>query len=721
MSGATIFQRNKKAYLDEEGKLFNYLSDKSFQTSFQSWLDTAISQLDLQFECCEQQLSELQQSVSVDEGQYWNSRTIIQHCNLHLDDRRLVVKGSELSTHPSWPDVIQLVSAFYQLKSRSFVTPKQQKFLEQCESELQHVVFEPRELRFITNALLTKLQDDSTARSVFSELTKYQNAIDELSPDLAQCETLLEAALMNGEMSLAEEISKKQLDMYEHMLKLISEQYPIIHAHHTEAEENQRRRRWAIFRMANRDISSVLESKFRQMEACEEDLLKIKDQLHNYNSDDVFQRKRYTLDREESDKFLTQNKEKQQSCWNRIYEIFQELQQCQDQLTTLAQQRRREIDRRLQLEEREAGRRSGHDAFIQAAANHAQKLQDTIDNALAARDIAQALNDFVLDGCDSVTTKYDRQQTNLNEMLRLVQHHHFKRFSDYFIAASRLLYRKEKKMETINQQIDASEMQRELYAETLDPKAKKYASEFRALQVAKRDLAEEIVALRHRLEVAERAIAPTLRSFEFNQVPFVHPRDIATKVSVDRATKILDYREVVNPSISTGDRILTEDERQLTMLKSELMEKNSERLKAAARPKAPQHSSASFQRFQNILDKKLELPASSSSQGANAAAVTTSSVGSARSTINENDVVVAVPQAEERAMAAGSSSQQRLDGQSFRALYRYKARAPDELSFERGDVVVCICSALEEGWFRGVCNQRTGLFPINYVAPLDLC
>ena len=42
---------------------------------------------------------------------------------------------------------------------------------------------------------------------------------------------------------------------------------------------------------------------------------------------------------------------------------------------------------RRRLEEREAGRRSGHEAFIRVTAEHAQLLQDTIDNAITAKDV----------------------------------------------------------------------------------------------------------------------------------------------------------------------------------------------------------------------------------------------------------------------------------------------------------------------------------------------
>jgi hypothetical protein len=634
---------------------------------------------------------------------------------LHIDAKRLIRKGGEVSEHPSWAELIRLVSVLHQLKSKGFITPTQARFVENCEAELKNVVFEPREITFIVNALETKLRDDGNSRSVFSELTKYQNSIDEVAADLDQCEQLLEAALMNGDVALAEDISYRQLEMYEHVLKLVTDQYPIINQFYADATLNERRRRWAIFRMANKDIGCVIEAKRRQVEACEEDQIKIKEQLHNYTADDTFQRKRYEMDRGESDSFLQQNKEKQQGVWNRIYGMLQELQTCQEQLEGLAEQRRREIDRRLRMEEREASRRSGHEAFIRAAAVHAQKLQDTIDNSLRAKDIAKALNDFVLDGCDSVTTKYDRQQQTLNEMLRLVQQHHFKRFSDYYVACSRLLYRKNAALVKINNAIDDNVVKRELMAETLDPTAKKYADETRHLEGKKRTLAEEIVSLRHRLNASESDVKLTLQSFDLNGIRYVHPREIVEKVNVDRTFKMLDFRTMVDPGVPKNERQRIEESQSLELLRAQIAaQKEGLLLKEPAKPSASLINTP-YQRFAAILDRPLELPKptpSSTAVATAAAAATAVDGGSGGGAPREQ-------QASATAIVSPSGSMQ-LEGCSLRALYRYKARAADELSFEKGDIIVCIAAAGEDGWYKGVCNQRAGLFPVNYVSRTDL-
>ena len=699
---AVAFQANKKSYLDEEAHLHSTLCDKSFQKVFQSWLDSSIAELDRLYETCELQLGELQQAVTVDGGAYWNSKTLMTHCNLHIGEKRLIRKGVDLQTHPSWPDMVRLVSALNSLRSHTFISPQQAKFIGQVEQELRNVVFEPRELNFITNALETKLRDDSTTHNIFNELTRYQNSLDELSPELDSCEQLLETAMSNGDMQVAEDIANRQIDMYEHVLRLITEQYPVINQHYAETEDRKRLRRWAIFRMANRDITTVVEAKHRQVEACEEDLMKIKEQLENYSADDAFQRKRYSTDCQESDTFLAQNKGRQQAVWNKIYGLYEELQQAQDELTDLAHLRRKEIERRLRLEEREAGRRSGHEAFIRVTAEHAQLLQDTIDNAITAKDVASALNEFVLDGCDNVTSKFDRQQSALGDMQRLVQNHHFKRFVDFYLAAGRMIYRKEQRMKRLNEELVQSNINLKLMQETLNPEAKKFADEVRDREKRKSDVAAEIVKLRRRMTDANAGIAPTLRSFNYHNIKYTHPEEILAKINFDRQGRILDYREIVNPQVPMNDVVLREETAALLHRASQISSSKATRQRVTA-PRPPTSSAEDedgknrYRRFQQLLERKLETPAM------------------AQEALLASTLAI---QPAEKPKAA-DTQQAPLEGSSLRALFRYRARAPDELSFEKGDIIICVGTAPEEGWYSGVCNQRSGLFPANYVTRAD--
>lgn len=61
--------------------------------------------------------------------------------------------------------------------------------------------------------------------------------------------------------------------------------------------------------------------------------------------------------------------------------------------------------------------------------------------------------------------------------------------------------------------------------------------------------------------------------------------------------------------------------------------------------------------------------------------------------------------------------EQQGKGMSAVALYDYQAADFDEISFDPDDIITDI-ETIDEGWWRGKCNGKVGLFPANYVQPL---
>ncbi|XP_007439829.1 hematopoietic lineage cell-specific protein isoform X3 [Python bivittatus] len=55
---------------------------------------------------------------------------------------------------------------------------------------------------------------------------------------------------------------------------------------------------------------------------------------------------------------------------------------------------------------------------------------------------------------------------------------------------------------------------------------------------------------------------------------------------------------------------------------------------------------------------------------------------------------------------------------SAMALYDYQGEGDDEISFDPGDTITSI-ERVDEGWWRGCCHGRVGLFPANYVQLLQ--
>jgi len=709
----------KAAFFTQEEKLHTISSSTDFSTEFEKWRTGTVSKFQAEYSECQRQLELLEKQAAVEAGGYWNSRMVAKHCNLMLDERRLIKKdqSSLPSDRPSWSDVVKLTSTLNNLKTKGFISKKQIKFIEQVEMQLKNCFFEGRELRRITEALATKLSEEIEQQTMTADLTKHEHVIADLLPDLENCENLLEAAQLNGDMALAEEIAYNQIALHQRLLGIVQEQYPIIRKRQEDSKEFKRRRRWAIFRMANRDVASVVELKFRQIEACEEDTQKIKFQIENYSQDDVQQRRRFDIDRAESDKFLMENEKKQQQAWQRIEQLQQELRAQQEELGRLAAARKKEIERRVVLTEKEEGRRQGHGAFLAASRGYLDNLEATIENAERAKDIAKAINDFILDGCDNVALKFDRTESMLKDMAARVNRQYLKQFTDYYLAVGRLMYKKEKKRGQITASIEDAHIKLEMSVEVIDPQAKRYAQQKKGLTEERRILDAEIEQLQSRLRTSSKDFEPVATGLQELQIPFVHPRDILEKSSMDRHAKLLDFRDMAN---LTESKVQNQVDSEAAMVAAE---KEAHRVKVRAtqrsqkqrglQPRPPggppgtdksfpnKYQAAAYQRYQHMVDGVLNAGQEAEGVVAAPAAPAGAAAVTSQTADKQGPNVTPLPK--------------RLEGKMVVSLYAYKARETDELNFSKGDRIVVINEGGEEGWYYGICNQKTGLFPANYV------
>ena len=58
------------------------------------------------------------------------------------------------------------------------------------------------------------------------------------------------------------------------------------------------------------------------------------------------------------------------------------------------------------------------------------------------------------------------------------------------------------------------------------------------------------------------------------------------------------------------------------------------------------------------------------------------------------------------------------------AIYEYDAQGEDELQLRKGDMIEVLSMDYrisgDDGWWTGKCQGKVGVFPYNFVAPLDL-
>lgn len=56
-------------------------------------------------------------------------------------------------------------------------------------------------------------------------------------------------------------------------------------------------------------------------------------------------------------------------------------------------------------------------------------------------------------------------------------------------------------------------------------------------------------------------------------------------------------------------------------------------------------------------------------------------------------------------------------GPCCQALYDFEAENPGELAFKEGDIITLV-QRIDENWFQGSFNGKTGMFPVTYVQVL---
>ena len=727
------YEKVKGKYITLEEQMESFCKSADWVQKMGSWVEGSLARIEEMQRDCYTNMQLMDECVAVRPGSYWTSKVLAKHCSLMLDERRLIRKEeNDILPHnkPSWSDVIKLTSTLTNLKTKGFISVKQVKFLEQVEQHLKGVFFEGRELRRITDALATKLSEEIEQQTITADLTKHENVIADLLPDLENCETLLEAALLNGDMSMAEEISYNQIALHERLLRIVQEQYPIIRKRQEDSREFKRRRRWAIFRMANRDVASVVELKHRQIEACEEDIQRIKTQVENYSQDDVGQRRRHDLDAAESDRYLKENTERQEALWRKVTELCSEIKTAQEELADLASARRKEVARRALLREKEEGRRSGHTAFVTVADAYTANLEATIENAEKAKDICLAINDFILDGCDSVALKFDRTESVLSDMANRVNRQYLKQFTDYYLSVGRLRHRKLKKKEQLDRTVADNHVRLELALDSIDPLAKRHACNKAEGLRQRQSVEQELEALTSKMEASSKAFEEVSESLRELGIPFVHPKMILDKSCEDRDNKILEYRDMVNVTEEKMDSMLEQEahsiaqEREQHVIKVRAS-KQAHRTRQF-QPKAPPHpqvggggsvtnhtlskyQAASYKRYRQLCDNVLDKQ-DPEQDGTEPKPPQDASQAPPPGPLDANE-------SEEPPAPAkgGNYLPARLEGCVVVGMYSYRAASGDELTFNAGDKIVVINEGTEEGWHYGICNQRTGLFPCNYV------
>ena len=112
-------------------------------------------------------------------------------------------------------------------------------------------------------------------------------------------------------------------------------------------------------------------------------------------------------------------------------------------------------------------------------------------------------------------------------------------FRRLYLTIGQLIYKKEKKLEEVDQHIRNEHMQLEFSIETFDPNAKRHSDRKKELYEERSMAEEELQTLKDRLQTIEDLFTPTAEFLRSQGIDFVHPSEEVEESNLARRSKMV--------------------------------------------------------------------------------------------------------------------------------------------------------------------------------------
>lgn len=720
----------------KEASLFATVASKRVSRAMGAELEVHREEFLRSLSICHSAMQNLHAKSFAKPSVYWTPELIRKDLQLFCNESRMFTgENSEVASTPKHTDLVVAVSAAIEkLKARNEFSEDKRKVLGRIQQEFETKRFDPKDLRRISSALQLKLTEEIDENTVLVDLTRTTFVLDNLHPEVFNNEKVMQLAIDDGNMALAQEINETQVSLLEQMLRTTEEQYVFLGERSKRIEKFLRERRWSVFRMANNDINGVIEAKATMMDICDDDLKKLAASRAAKEKADRDARDKFHHLMTDSDNFLRTTTDQQDIAFQKLRQLQEEIRATEDRLLALGRTREAEIRNRITLMEEEAARVAEHSHFISAANIHQGMLAKAREYARHCKEVCENLNAFLLYGCEMITQQLKQSEDNIAAVTEKVNRQHLQLFSEFAISAGRLLHRKEEAKKQQAETQLASEMKLAYASDVLDPLGKRQAEHRDAAAESVAQLTDYCAKLRARIDKAAAGFECCAENLERRGIPFLHPLDLMKRANRDRRWTLLDFRESLDITEDKLSKQIDSDykqvqaemkeHKQMLIKKQEESHRRAVDKRAATKNPCPPRStlervhSAAFNRYLQTMQRVQE--------GRLVSALFPEEEEAARLAEEEKKRKVEAEkraQQEKRAMAESEDEGKKsttkstltLEGCTAVAVFDFKAREVDELDFSKGDRIIIIGKAPEPGWCHGVANQKTGMFPLNYV------
>jgi hypothetical protein len=482
--------------------------------------------------------------TAVEVGTKWNLTEaydlakLMRVCGLEMSQRELYKPEDK----PQFMDIIALKKLLQELKQNrnksrvvnftSMIDNSIAK-VEKVEEELRRSQLDAAQLAQVPQRTLKQVEDIMNVTQIQTALSSTDEQIRTQLQQLEKVKEIETVAMTDGEMQVAEEQMWTKIQLQEHLIELVMDKFR--HIQKCEDENAPFKKIYDVQKAATQDTSQMKDAKRRLKQRCETDLKHIHDAIQKADLEDAEAMKRYAAAKEKSERFIKENIEKQEECWNRIQDLERQLQK-------LGTERFEEVKRRIEDLDREEKRRVEYAQFLEVASQHKKLLELTVYNCDLAIRCTGLIEELVGEGCSAVKSRYDKTNQELADMRIEVHKEHLEYFRVLYLALGNLIYKKEKRLEEIDRNIRTTHIQLEFCVETFDPNAKKHSDMKKELYKLRQQVEEEMTMLKEKQAKALDDFKGSEEALDAAGIEFVHPVDENNEEVLTRRTRIVEYK-----------------------------------------------------------------------------------------------------------------------------------------------------------------------------------
>lgn len=484
----------------------------------------------------------------VEAGTKWNLtqaydiQKLMRVCGLEMSVRELYKPEDK----PQFMDIIALKKTLQELKQHrnktrivSFTGTIDNGLakLEKVEEELRRSQLDATEMAQVPVNVLKNLEDCMNVQNVQAALVGNEEQINQQLQSIEKCKEIRDIALGDGEMSIAEEQFYIKAQLLERLVELVRDKFRIIGV--TDDENRMFSKIHEVQKKAYQETSAMKDAKRRLKQRCETDLKHLHDAIQKADLEDAEAMKRFSAQKDKSEKFIKDNEDKQDECWRKIQDLERQLQK-------LGTERFEEVKRRIEENDREEKRKVEYQQFLDVVSQHKKLLELTVYNCDLAIRAVGIIEELVAEGCSAIKARYDKTNQELADLRLLVHQEYLGVFRRLYKTLGQLGYKKEKRLEEIDRQIRTTHIQLEFCIETFDPNAKKHSDSKKDLYKLRASVEEEIQMLKDKMATALEQFRPTEEALRQAGVEFVHPIDEVEENNLQRRSKMVEYRAHLN-------------------------------------------------------------------------------------------------------------------------------------------------------------------------------